>query len=164
MFKSYGNRKNALAAAKRASTAPELVVEIDGKWGFEVAELLTEETSTEAAPEVVVQETTPTEHATPVVATDVTESGRKIEKDRPKQNGVTRPSAGGMCRNVWDFCDVLQNGATELQVTVAQVKAHAEASSWNANNASIEYYQWRKYHGFRGRQQVAVAAPEAPTA
>ena len=38
-----------------------------------------------------------------------------------------------------------------------EVKAIAEANGWNPNNASIEYYQWRKFNGITGR--VAKAAP-----
>ena len=41
--------------------------------------------------------------------------------------------------------------------TWEQVKAIAEANGWNPNNASIEYYQWRKFNGITGR--VAKAAP-----
>lgn len=87
---------------------------------------------------------------------------RKIEKDRPEQNGVKRPSAGGLCRAVWDFCDSIHSA--EAVPTVAQVKLEAEARGWNSNNASIEYYQWRKFNGIRGRvkttAQVADVAPE----
>ena len=35
---------------------------------------------------------------------------------------------------------------------VQQVKALAEERGWNPNNASIEFYQWRKFNGIRGRQ------------
>ena len=34
---------------------------------------------------------------------------------------------------------------------------NAATKGWNANNASIEYYQWRKFNGITGR--VAKAAP-----
>lgn len=89
------------------------------------------------------------------------EGKRKIEKDRPEQNGVKRPSAGGLCRAVWDFCDSLHTA--EAVPTVAQVKLEAEARGWNSNNASIEYYQWRKFNGIRGRiKTTAQAADVAP--
>jgi hypothetical protein len=80
-----------------------------------------------------------------------TGTGVKIEKNREERNGVKRPSVGGMCRAVWDFCDAHQaaNGAAPA---VKDVKAAAETNSWNANNASIEYYLWRKFMGIRGRQ------------
>ena len=83
-------------------------------------------------------------------------TGLIIEKDRPEQNGVKRPSAGGLCRAVWDACWAHQE-TTGLPPTAKEVKALAEANGWNPNNASIEYYQWRKFNGISGR----IAAPKA---
>lgn len=77
-------------------------------------------------------------------------TGLVIEKDRPEQNGVKRPSTGGLCRAVWDACWAHQE-ETGVPPTAKEVKAIAEAKGWNANNASIEYYQWRKYNGISGR-------------
>lgn len=78
-------------------------------------------------------------------------NGLKIEKVREERNGVKRPSIGGMCRAVWDACDAIVTNTGE-NPTVAQVKETAAACGWNANNAVIEYYQWRKFMGIRGRQ------------
>lgn len=74
--------------------------------------------------------------------------GTKIEKVREERNGVKRPSAGGKCRAVWDALDALQ-GELEAgeKVTSAMVKDLAADEGWNANNASIEFYQWRKFNG-----------------
>ena len=49
-----------------------------------------------------------------------TGTGTKIEKGRDKQNGVTRPSAGGKCRMVWDGLDALVAAGTKP--TTAQVR------------------------------------------
>jgi len=88
-----------------------------------------------------------------------------IEKNRPEQNGVKRPSAGGLCRAVWDALDDLREktGATP---TAVDVKALAEANNWNRNNAMIEFYQWRKFNGIFGRQAKPKTAVQAaaPTA
>ena len=84
--------------------------------------------------------------------------GLKIEKDRPTQNGVTMPSAGGKCRAVWELCDQL-GGATNPP-TVGAVKA-AAPEGLNATNVQIEYYNWRKFHGIRGRIKPAAATQEA---
>lgn len=83
-------------------------------------------------------------------------TGLIIEKNRPEQNGVKRPSAGGLCRAVWDACWAHQE-TTGLPPTAKEVKGLAETNGWNPNNASIEYYQWRKFNGITGR--VAKAAP-----
>jgi len=73
-------------------------------------------------------------------------TGLKIEKDRPEQNGVKRPSIGGKCRAIWDALDAYRAETGELP-TSKTVKELAADEGWNPNNASIEYYQWRKYNG-----------------
>lgn len=113
-------------------------------------------------PEVAAAEATmpPEVLATKVEAVPPVEAGkRRIEKDREERNGVKRPSIGGACRAVWDFCD-----AAEGTPSVKAVKAEAEARGWNVNNASIEYYQWRKFMGIRGRQGKPAAATSEATA
>jgi hypothetical protein len=76
-------------------------------------------------------------------------AGLKIEKDREERNGVKRPSEGGLCRAIWDWLD------TQPGASAKDVKAKAAEMGWNPNNASIEYYQWRKFNGVRGRQTAA---------
>lgn len=75
-----------------------------------------------------------------------TGTGLKIEKDRPEQNGIKRPSAGGKCRAIWDALDSFRAETGELP-TSKTVKELATDEGWNPNNASIEYYQWRKFNG-----------------
>ncbi|MAS67332.1 MAG: hypothetical protein CMK82_11130 [Pseudomonadales bacterium] len=75
-----------------------------------------------------------------------TGNGLKIEKDRPEQNGVKRPSVGGKCRAIWDALDSYRAETGELP-TSKTVKELAADEGWNPNNASIEYYQWRKFNG-----------------
>jgi len=88
-----------------------------------------------------------------------TGTGLKLEKDREERNGVKRPSAGGKCRAIWDYLDgyVAQAGA---QPTSQSVKEAAAQLGWNASNASIEFYQWRKFHGIRGRTPKAAPAEQ----
>jgi len=79
--------------------------------------------------------------------------GIKIEKDRPEQNGIVRPSAGGKCRAIWDFCDELnEKGVMPMPKLL---KEAAREKGWNENNAVIEMYQWRKFHGIVGRQNTS---------
>ena len=74
-----------------------------------------------------------------------TAEGLKIEKDRPEHNGIRRPSVGGKCRAVWDACDdFYKSGKLPMP---KQMKAWAEETGTNPNNAVIEMYQWRKYNG-----------------
>ena len=73
----------------------------------------------------------------------------KIEKGRDKQNGVTRPSAGGKCRAVWDGLDGLAAGGNNP--TAAQVRELAAAQGWDKTTAMVQFYQWRKFNGISGR-------------
>lgn len=82
-----------------------------------------------------------------------TGTGLKIEKARDKRNGVTRPSAGGKCREIWDFLDSIYQDGKGTMPTAKLVKEQSESRGWNANNASIEFYQWRKFQGIAGRQK-----------
>lgn len=94
------------------------------------------------------------EHVAPVqpAADRHNGTGIKIEKDRPTQNGVTRPSAGGKCRAVWDALDELLAELEEGEhVTAKMVKDLAADEGWNVNNASIEFYRWRKFNGFTSK-------------
>lgn len=85
------------------------------------------------------------EYVAPVRSTP-TGKGVKIEKDREEQNGIKRPSIGGKCRAIWDALDAhaLESGDDP---TAKDVKQLAATHGWNPNNASIEYYQWRKFNG-----------------
>ncbi len=84
---------------------------------------------------------------------EVKGSGLKIEKDREEQNGVTRPSIGGVCRKIWDFCDNWTANHDNTIPTVRQVKEKAEAVGWDLTTSSIQYYTWRKFKGIIGRQK-----------
>lgn len=67
------------------------------------------------------------------------------ESDRAVQNGVRRPKAGGRCDAVWCALDkVLAKGGEGP--TLQYVLALAKKQGWNANNARIEFYQWRKFN------------------
>lgn len=90
---------------------------------------------------------------TPVAPAVPATTGLKIEKNREERNGVKRPSIGGMCRAVWDLLDSVV--AAGSQPSAKDVKQAAVTHGWNPNNASIEFYQWRKFNGIRGRQKKA---------
>ena len=63
------------------------------------------------------------------------------------RNGVRRPIKG-KCADVWNALDnMLPNGAP----TIGNVRDLAKANSWNINNATIEFYAWRKFHGLNNK-------------
>lgn len=100
--------------------------------------------------------------AAPVAPTAQKQQSRNsytIEKNRPEQNGIKRPSAGGLCRAVWDAMDELRTTHHGSVPTSEQVRALAESKGWNKNNAMIEFYQWRKFNGIVGRTPKAAPVP-----
>lgn len=172
---SYATKKSASAAARKshgADWAKSHIVElVDDAWV--ISPLAETETETEVETEVETEAPVPSilsaclqnlagapVPAAPAVPAPEAPAhkGLVIEQNRPKQNGVTRPSAGGACRAVWDFCWSVAPAIP----TVAQVKAHATKMGWNINNASIEYYCWRKYNGISGRVSAPVVPAPAP--
>ena len=64
------------------------------------------------------------------------------------QNGVRRPIKG-LCADVWQALDDLL--ANELP-TIKHVRDLAQANNWNLNNATIEFYGWRKFHGLNNKK------------
>lgn len=150
MFKHYSSKSAAAKGAARNNLeASKVYQNAEGLWGFDVVEAGEPVApAPDAAPQ---QETHPLlEAAGYVVDTQgATVPKRTIEKDREERNGVKRPSAGGMCRSVWDWCDANVTGNTIP--SAKQVKEAATQHAWNANNASIEYYNWRKFMGVRAR-------------
>lgn len=63
------------------------------------------------------------------------------------RNGVRRPIKG-KCADVWNALDnMLPNNVP----TIGNVRDLAKANSWNINNATIEFYAWRKFHGLNNK-------------
>lgn len=164
---SYGKLNNdGMRAALRAKAEPveAVSVEVEAPVEAPVTESPVESEPTEEAAPVPVQNSllgamvqqmmgandkSDEKRSTPATVKRAT-SGLKIEKDREERNGVKRPSVGGMCRAVWDALDAMVEAGKSP--TAKDVKALAEEKKWNSNNASIEFYQWRKFNGIRGRQ------------
>lgn len=146
-FKSYSSHKSAVKGAVRAGFSKDDVYENEeGKFGFDI------EVEQEAPTAALVPVAPAPAQEAPKATKTESKTGRKIEKDRPMQNGVKMPSAGTKCREVWDFCASVKN------IDAKAVKAAAEARGWNPNNASIEYYNWRKFMGIHGRAKKQAAA------
>lgn len=84
-------------------------------------------------------------------ATQATGTGIKIEKERAEQNGVTRPSKGGVCDEIWSYCEAFF-AANGKAPTAKEVKAEGVSKNWSGVTTTIQYYQFRKFMGIRGRQ------------
>lgn len=91
---------------------------------------------------------------------------RTIQPNRVVGNGVTAPSVGGKCSAVWVACAAMQAHNGGVVPTVAVMRAWGAQHGLNANNVQIEYYNYRKHIGVRGRVKVAAtpAATVTPAA
>lgn len=68
-----------------------------------------------------------------------------------------RPRAGGRCAAVWDELDRLR--AEDDVPMLSDIMKVGRQRKWNENNTRVEYYQWRKFHGIRGRLGSRKASP-----
>lgn len=70
---------------------------------------------------------------------------KKESKSRSEiQNGVRKPIKG-KCAEVWAALDDITKQGFEIDI--ALVREVAAQKGWNINNATIEFYGWRKFHG-----------------
>ena len=67
----------------------------------------------------------------------------KVSKARSEvRNGVRKPIKG-KCADVWAALDA---ASETQQVNIKLVRELAEKHGWNLNNATIEFYGWRKFY------------------
>lgn len=81
---------------------------------------------------------------------EVSDKVGKIERNRPEQNGVKRPSIGGKCRAIWDDLDNMHS-ALKRTPTSREIKEVAHVKGWENVTTCIQYYAWRRFMGIKGR-------------
>lgn len=82
--------------------------------------------------------------ATVAVPAPATPEAPKASKVRSEiRNGVRRPIKG-KCAEVWSTLDDIKKQGFEIDIHV--VRELAAQKGWNLNNATIEFYGWRKFH------------------
>jgi len=82
--------------------------------------------------------------ATVAVPAPVAPEAPKVSKVRSEiRNGVRRPIKG-KCAEVWSTLDDIKKQGSEVDIHV--VRELASQNGWNLNNATIEFYGWRKFH------------------
>lgn len=77
-------------------------------------------------------------------------NGLKIEKDRAEQNGVTRPSKGGVCAQLWEMFDAMY-AEKGIVPTPNPAKARSGEMGISPVTTTVQLYQWRAFMGFKGR-------------
>lgn len=151
-MKFYPSKSKAIRAVRGATVLGPKAIEgvhfdliphehLRGHYAYEVKALPSVETK--PAPEVKPAPRKPVPQ----------QGGRGHALPREERNGVVAPryshtSAG----RIWAFANQVTNNATSMTAdTLARVLALAAAEGLSATNARIEFYAWRKFHGFRGR-------------
>lgn len=82
--------------------------------------------------------------ATVAVPAPAAPEAPKASKARSEvRNGVRRPIKG-KCADVWSTLDDIKKQGFEVDIHV--VREVAAQKGWNLNNATIEFYGWRKFH------------------
>lgn len=82
--------------------------------------------------------------ATVAVPAPAAPEAPKASKVRSEiRNGVRRPIKG-KCAEVWSTLDDIKKQGSEVDIHV--VRELAAQKGWNLNNATIEFYGWRKFY------------------
>jgi hypothetical protein len=85
-------------------------------------------------------------------------TGYKLQKDRDEAHGVKRKSTGTVGDQLWAVYDKLlaqlkaknkKAGAKDL--ALAHVRDAGIKAGFNATTVALAFYQWRRFHGVRGR-------------
>lgn len=115
------------------------------------------------APAAPVVET-PVVDASPrekVTGTVVKPKSLKIEKVRDANNGVTRPSAGSICRAIWDQLDS-KRAADKAVPSFENLRDMMKQFNWSRNTAMTQYQRWKQFNGVMPRTtEVVDEAAEA---
>lgn len=90
----------------------------------------------------VIRETT--------LGTVVKAKSLKIEKVRDEQNKVRRPSAGSICRSIWDALDAKRT-ETKAVPTFEMLRELMKAHNWSRNTAMTQYQRWKQFNGVMPR-------------
>ena len=96
----------------------------------------------------------------PVVVTRKEKDAKaKPRVAREQRNGVKKPAdPNGKCGQVWTACDAFL-ATTGNPPTSKDLNSMVENNGldWNKNNASIEFYCWRKFYGITPYQKAVEA-------
>jgi len=90
----------------------------------------------------------------PAKAKKVKEAKPAVVKDTA--NGVTRPKAGTATGTVWAVADEYSQKAGK-PASRKDVLEECAQKGINPATTSTQYGRWRKYHGLKGRDEVAEA-------
>lgn len=84
-----------------------------------------------------------------VVAAQPTNPERKVQKNRPTQFGVTRPSDGTICADIWTALDKILS--TGVHPTTKDLATLRDQNGWQKHTASTQFQRFRQFNGIMPR-------------
>lgn len=72
-------------------------------------------------------------------------------KVRASANGVTKPSAGTICAQIWDALDAKRIELEGATPTFEHLRELAKAYDWQKNTAMTQYQRWKQFNGLMPR-------------
>lgn len=150
-FSNLSNARRALKKVLDVDTATansfihQEALEEGGRfWYSESAVAGAAEALVKADNETVIEVTTPAHPVASVAAPAPVAPTAAASKSRSEiRNGVRKPIKG-KCAEVWAQLDMYYG--LEGMPTIATVREMCGQFEWNLNNATIEFYAWRKFH------------------
>lgn len=140
---TYTNKSNAKRAAVKAASKHFALYEVEVKAEPELYFAVSGNTAKGFTFELIILESLTVETSVPVVI-------RKIARNRPNQNGVTRPTSGGKCAIIWDTCDTL-TAKLKQPVPFSELSPVLLEQGFNIHTVKTQYARWRTFNNVTGR-------------
>lgn len=74
-----------------------------------------------------------------------------VRKVRAAANGVTKPSSGTICGQIWDALDAKRTEMKGETPTFEHLRELAKAYDWQKNTAMTQYQRWKQFNGLMPR-------------
>jgi len=72
-------------------------------------------------------------------------------KVRAAANGVTKPSSGTICGQIWDALDAKRTALKGETPTFEHLRELAKDAGWQKNTAMTQYQRWKQFNGLMPR-------------
>lgn len=82
----------------------------------------------------------------------------KVRTKLPQVNGVAHPKPGTRCAQIWEWCDSQRAAGVHLTVKGARTAL----ATLDPTTVQVQYYRYRKYHGYSTPVAAVVQVPPPP--
>lgn len=88
-------------------------------------------------------------HAAAFPVVNAVDTNRTVQKNRPTQFGVTRPSNGTICADIWAALDKILS--TGVHPTTKDLATLRDQNGWQKHTASTQFQRFRQFNGIMPR-------------